>query len=64
MLLRWDKFVAEKGYSPKPTRATGRKLIDSGHLPGEILGDWPYVDMSQYRGQSQPPPQDIPKLLR
>ncbi len=64
--IEWREFTSQY-LSDKPTRRIGRKWIDSGELPGKIIGDRVYVDLGRFlaeRENPRPVSPDVARLLR
>jgi hypothetical protein len=46
-LIEWAKFAADT-FDPAPTRRVGKRWVQSGEIPGRIIGGEVYVDAQAF----------------
>lgn len=62
--LEWGIF-SKQYLSPVPNRATGKRWILSGELPGKIIDGKPYVELAKFLGyeETKTIPDEVQELL-
>lgn len=57
------EFVKEFFEKPRPSKDTVRDWVESGEVPGKVLGDRVYVDVNRFISNKPVRSSSIPDLL-
>lgn len=49
--IEWGEF-APQYLNPAPTRRTGKRLIREGQIPGKIIDDKPWVNLTKFLAEA------------